>query len=110
MAVSVDIRDVESVTVNHVTVEQARSLPVRGILGVTGAFVDRQRAGAVSWRDGNLGVLAGLEAAGFDAASDNANLDGFESVATLIFEPVISGQEVGMAVAIDVNGIHPLGV
>jgi hypothetical protein len=110
VAVTVDIGDFESMAVSHVAVEQASSLPVLRILRVAGAFVDHERAGTVSWRDYNLRVFAGLEATGFDAASDNAYLDGLERVPTLVFEPVIAGEEVGAAVAINVKGIHPFGI
>src|ERR1700689_880613 len=96
--------------VSHVAVERSGSLPILRILRVAGAFVDHERAGTVSWRDHDLRVLAGLEATGFDAASDNANLDGLERVPALVFEPVIASEEVGAAVAINVIGIHPFGV
>ena len=111
IAIAVDVGDLQGVAVDHVAAQQVMADPVECLLRIALALIPLERPDAVARCDDDLrGFRAFDEPIRGDAAADGADADRLELIVAEVFEPVVAGQQIDLAVAVDVARGDAFGI
>ena len=110
IAVAIDVTEIQSVTMDHVTPQQIAAHPGGRICRIALAIVKFERAAAVTRCDDDLPVLARFKLPSLNPPADAADLDRFELCSPLMFEPIIPCEEIHLTVAIHVRSSQSFSI